>query len=83
MTQFFPLNDDVDGRQPETKAIMRWLKEIHFTASASLHGVILLYYSFLSPCLPKLLQLAKAITLLLMLLLYLAVLLIYTLLAYQ
>ncbi|RVW37414.1 Carboxypeptidase SOL1 [Vitis vinifera] len=36
--QFFPLNDDVDGRQPETKAIMRWLKEIHFTASASLHG---------------------------------------------
>ncbi|KAH7835850.1 hypothetical protein Vadar_030488 [Vaccinium darrowii] len=36
--QFFPMNDDVDARQPETKAIMRWLKEIHFTASASLHG---------------------------------------------
>ncbi|KAK9270197.1 hypothetical protein L1049_025773 [Liquidambar formosana] len=36
--QFFPLNDDVGMRQPETRAIMRWLKEIRFTASASLHG---------------------------------------------
>lgn len=36
--QFFPVNDDLDMRQPETKAIMRWLKEIQFTASASLHG---------------------------------------------
>ncbi|XP_068652267.1 carboxypeptidase SOL1-like [Aristolochia californica] len=36
--QFFPNNDDVDFRQPETKAIMNWLKERHFTASASLHG---------------------------------------------
>ncbi|XP_023728257.1 carboxypeptidase SOL1 [Lactuca sativa] len=36
--QFFPMNDDLNERQPETKAIMRWLKEIHFTASASLHG---------------------------------------------
>ncbi|XP_052203673.1 carboxypeptidase SOL1 isoform X2 [Diospyros lotus] len=36
--QFFPMNDDVDGRQPETKAIMNWLEEIRFTASASLHG---------------------------------------------
>lgn len=40
--QFFPWNDDVSSRQPETKAIMKWLKEIHFTASASLHGVIYL-----------------------------------------
>ncbi|XP_021902411.1 carboxypeptidase SOL1 isoform X2 [Carica papaya] len=36
--QFSPLNDDEDMRQPETRAIMNWLKEIHFTASASLHG---------------------------------------------
>ncbi|KAL4556706.1 hypothetical protein LXL04_034863 [Taraxacum kok-saghyz] len=36
--QFFPINDDIDKRQPETKAIMRWLKDIRFTASASLHG---------------------------------------------
>ncbi|KAG6625935.1 hypothetical protein CIPAW_15G012300 [Carya illinoinensis] len=36
--QFFPLNDDVDMRQPETRAIMNWLRDIHFTASASLHG---------------------------------------------
>ncbi|XP_015886374.3 carboxypeptidase SOL1 isoform X1 [Ziziphus jujuba] len=36
--QFFPWNDDLNSRQPETKAIMKWLKEIHFTASASLHG---------------------------------------------
>ncbi|XP_021902412.1 carboxypeptidase SOL1 isoform X3 [Carica papaya] len=35
---FSPLNDDEDMRQPETRAIMNWLKEIHFTASASLHG---------------------------------------------
>ncbi|KAL3845874.1 hypothetical protein ACJIZ3_003277 [Penstemon smallii] len=36
--QFFPMNDDLDLRQPETKAIMNWLDEIRFTASASLHG---------------------------------------------
>ncbi|KAI3740322.1 hypothetical protein L2E82_30750 [Cichorium intybus] len=36
--QFFPMNDDVDKRQPETKAIMRWLKQIRFTASDTLHG---------------------------------------------
>ncbi|KAI3465436.1 hypothetical protein Pfo_022099 [Paulownia fortunei] len=36
--QFFPMNDDLDLRQPETKAIMNWLEEIRFTASASLHG---------------------------------------------
>ncbi|XP_047328171.1 carboxypeptidase SOL1 [Impatiens glandulifera] len=36
--QLFPINDDVDARQPETQAIMRWLKDIQFTASASLHG---------------------------------------------
>ncbi|KAK4489909.1 hypothetical protein RD792_000557 [Penstemon davidsonii] len=38
--QFFPMNDDLDLRQPETKAIMSWLDEIRFTASASLHGVL-------------------------------------------
>lgn len=36
--QFFQLNDDMDMRQPETKAIISWLEETHFTASASLHG---------------------------------------------
>ncbi|XP_019258650.1 PREDICTED: carboxypeptidase SOL1 isoform X1 [Nicotiana attenuata] len=36
--QFFPINDDPGAHQPETKAIMRWLEEMHFTASASLHG---------------------------------------------
>ncbi|XAR62244.1 Metallocarboxypeptidase D [Bertholletia excelsa] len=36
--QFFPINDDVDARQLETKAIMAWLKQIRFTASATLHG---------------------------------------------
>ncbi|XP_050213312.1 carboxypeptidase SOL1 [Mercurialis annua] len=36
--QFFLMNNNVDVRQPETKAIMNWLREIHFTASATLHG---------------------------------------------
>ncbi|KZV28947.1 carboxypeptidase D [Dorcoceras hygrometricum] len=36
--QFFPMNDDLELRQPETKAIMKWLDETRFTASASLHG---------------------------------------------
>ncbi|GMY29499.1 carboxypeptidase SOL1 isoform X2 [Fagus crenata] len=36
--QFFPLSDDVNMRQPETRAIINWLRDIHFTASASLHG---------------------------------------------
>ncbi|KAB2031166.1 hypothetical protein ES319_D05G286600v1 [Gossypium barbadense] len=36
--QFFPWNNNEDARQPETKAIMSWLREMCFTASASLHG---------------------------------------------
>uniref|UniRef100_A0A7C9EW66 Peptidase M14 domain-containing protein n=2 Tax=Opuntia streptacantha TaxID=393608 RepID=A0A7C9EW66_OPUST len=36
--QFFAVNNVEDERQPETKAIMRWLRRIKFTASASLHG---------------------------------------------
>ncbi|RZC44078.1 hypothetical protein C5167_037025 [Papaver somniferum] len=36
--QFFSVNNDLGLRQPETKAIMSWLKKIHFTASATLHG---------------------------------------------
>lgn len=40
MTKFFDMNNNLEARQPETKAIMRWLKRIQFTASASLHGVI-------------------------------------------
>ncbi|KAI3739202.1 hypothetical protein L2E82_29601 [Cichorium intybus] len=37
-SEFFAMNDDVEKRQPERKAIMRWLKQIRFTASATLHG---------------------------------------------
>ncbi|CAJ1976895.1 unnamed protein product [Sphenostylis stenocarpa] len=36
--QFVFINDDEDSRQPETRAIMNWLRDIQFTASASLHG---------------------------------------------
>ncbi|KAK4793067.1 hypothetical protein SAY86_023502 [Trapa natans] len=36
--QFFPVNNEMSGRQPETRAIMNWLRKIQFTASASLHG---------------------------------------------
>lgn len=39
--QFFSLNNDINARQPETRAIMNWPREIQFAASASLHGVIL------------------------------------------
>ncbi|RDX84508.1 Carboxypeptidase SOL1, partial [Mucuna pruriens] len=36
--QFILVNDDEDSRQPETRAIMNWLRDIRFTASATLHG---------------------------------------------
>ncbi|XP_073000243.1 carboxypeptidase SOL1 isoform X2 [Typha latifolia] len=36
--QFYPMNDVVSLRQPETRAVMNWVKQQHFTASASLHG---------------------------------------------
>ncbi|CAN4081211.1 unnamed protein product [Withania somnifera] len=36
--QFFHMNDDPGAHQPETKAIMRWLEEMRFTASGTLHG---------------------------------------------
>ncbi|XP_062233628.1 carboxypeptidase SOL1 isoform X2 [Phragmites australis] len=36
--QFSPFNNDINYRQPETRAIMNWVKQEHFTASASLHG---------------------------------------------
>ncbi|KAJ3683618.1 hypothetical protein LUZ60_013845 [Juncus effusus] len=36
--QFFPINNEESLRQPETKAIMNWIKNEKFTASASLHG---------------------------------------------
>ncbi|KAL9317695.1 hypothetical protein ACSQ67_014212 [Phaseolus vulgaris] len=36
--QFVSINDDEDSRQPETRAIMNWLRDIRFTASATLHG---------------------------------------------
>ncbi|XP_020582507.1 carboxypeptidase SOL1 isoform X2 [Phalaenopsis equestris] len=36
--QFYPLNDVLAERQPETKAIIKWVEGRQFTASASLHG---------------------------------------------
>lgn len=39
--QFFSLNNEINARQPETRAIMNWLREIQFAASASLHGCTL------------------------------------------
>ncbi|CAA7052352.1 unnamed protein product [Microthlaspi erraticum] len=36
--QFFPVNENLGLRQPETRAIMTWLSENRFTASATLHG---------------------------------------------
>ncbi|TVT97526.1 hypothetical protein EJB05_57230 [Eragrostis curvula] len=36
--QFFSINNDINYRQPETKAIMNWVNQERFTASASLHG---------------------------------------------
>ncbi|KAK7279787.1 hypothetical protein RJT34_24845 [Clitoria ternatea] len=36
--QFTSINDNEDLRQPETRAIMNWLRDIRFTASATLHG---------------------------------------------
>ncbi|KAG0495947.1 hypothetical protein HPP92_000638 [Vanilla planifolia] len=36
--QFYPMNDVMGFLTTETKAIMRWMEERHFTASASLHG---------------------------------------------
>lgn len=39
MSQFFAFNEDLSLRQPETTAIMTWLRDIRFTASATLHGV--------------------------------------------
>lgn len=42
--QFFPINENEDARQPETRAVMNWMREIKFTASATLHGVV--YFQF-------------------------------------
>lgn len=36
--QFFPQNNDEKLRQPETKAVMDWIRTSAFVASASLHG---------------------------------------------
>ncbi|GAB4845184.1 suppressor of los1-1 [Ancistrocladus abbreviatus] len=36
--QFFDMNDELEARQPETKAVIRWSQRVRFTASASLHG---------------------------------------------
>lgn len=53
------MNDDHGLRQPETKAIMSWMEGIHFTASASLHGVIsntLSLMPYYSVCIPFIMQ---------------------------
>ncbi|KAJ7513664.1 hypothetical protein O6H91_23G009500 [Diphasiastrum complanatum] len=43
--QFFSHNNDESKRQPETQAIMRWTRDYHFVASASLHeGAIVANY---------------------------------------
>lgn len=36
--QFYPIKDVGSQQQPETKAIMKWVEQRKFTASASLHG---------------------------------------------
>ncbi|KAL9251027.1 Carboxypeptidase SOL1-like protein [Drosera capensis] len=38
MIKFFDMNDDGEGRQPETKAVILWSRSTRLTASASLHG---------------------------------------------
>ncbi|KAG5254971.1 carboxypeptidase [Salix suchowensis] len=35
---FLSVNNDINARQPETRAVMNWLREMQFAASASLHG---------------------------------------------
>ena len=37
--QYFPQNNDEETRQPETRAIMSWIRSTQFTASASFHEV--------------------------------------------
>ncbi|KAH9569375.1 hypothetical protein CY35_03G130100 [Sphagnum magellanicum] len=45
--QFFLQNDNEELRQPETRAMMRWIRSIHFTASASLHeGALVANYPY-------------------------------------
>lgn len=39
-TQFFPQNNNEELRQPETRAIMSWIRATRFTASASFHEVV-------------------------------------------
>ncbi|KAH9757718.1 hypothetical protein KPL71_016476 [Citrus sinensis] len=38
--QFFRMNNDEVACQPETRAIMSWVRQIPFTASASSNGII-------------------------------------------
>ncbi|KAK9219983.1 hypothetical protein WN943_008630 [Citrus x changshan-huyou] len=37
--QFFPMNNDEEACQPETRAIMSWVRQIPFTTSASSNGL--------------------------------------------
>jgi hypothetical protein len=41
--QFFSVNNDIDYRKPETKVIMNWVNQEHFTTSASLHECCILH----------------------------------------
>lgn len=36
--QFIDPIDSTDGREPETVAVMEWIRSKHFTLSASFHG---------------------------------------------
>ncbi|CAM6082825.1 unnamed protein product [Calypogeia fissa] len=45
--QYNPINNVENGRQPETLAIMKWIRNIPFTASASLHeGALVASYGW-------------------------------------
>ncbi|KAG6543213.1 hypothetical protein Mapa_015464 [Marchantia paleacea] len=45
--QFFPDNNNESARQPETRAVMEWIRKYRFTASASLHeGALVASYGW-------------------------------------
>lgn len=45
--QYFPANNNEGKRQPETRAIMNWIRAVRFTASASFHeGALVANYPY-------------------------------------